>query len=171
MDPALPEAPSQRRSLRLREATANDSRRFWELNNAPSVRAASIHAEPMSWSAHRTWYAERLRDARSHLFMAACADRVIGIARVELERDGRDAVVSVALASEARGQGLGSQLIAATIAAAQRLRGVEQVVALIRPDNTPSQRAFARAGFQRASHVEIEGVLLERHILAPGRPS
>jgi hypothetical protein len=57
---------------------------------------------------------------------------------------------------------LGAAMIAAASAAAAEALGVSVVVALVRPENHASLRAFARAGFTPAGREAREGVALER---------
>ncbi|MEA2142954.1 MAG: Acetyltransferase domain, partial [Solirubrobacteraceae bacterium] len=56
------------------------------------------------------------------------------------------AEVSIALAPDLRGRGIGRVVLAMTSAAAAA-RGIRTIVASIRPENVASLRAFAAAGY------------------------
>jgi UDP-2,4-diacetamido-2,4,6-trideoxy-beta-L-altropyranose hydrolase len=72
----------------------------------------------------------------------------------------RAAVISLALAPEHRGRGLGRRVIELATAAAFERWDVERVLAHTRPENVASQRAFAAAGYTPAGETVHAGVAL-----------
>ena len=79
-----------------------------------------------------------------------------GMVRFECEADG-GAVVSVIVASSARGRGWGSKIIAAGTRRFAKATGCPFVRAYIKPDNRPSVAVFERAGYGPAEDVLIAG--------------
>jgi RimJ/RimL family protein N-acetyltransferase len=131
--------------LTLRPATSSDASLLRAWRNEPATRAASRNTAEVGEAEHRAWLARVLADPRRMLFVAERGGDPIGQVRLDAAGEGWE--ISVSLAPEARGAGLGSALIE---------RGVEQlraagregpVEAWVRADNAPSLRAFRRAGF------------------------
>ena len=57
----------------------------------------------------------------------------------------------------ARGRGLGAELITRGVERLMRKSRVQRVVALVRRENEPSQRAFEKAGFARDGECDVAG--------------
>ena len=152
-------SPGSFGSVRLRRAEAADCAFVWNVNNEPSVRAQSIRSAPIPFEEHAAWFARKLADANALLWVAE-APEAVGVVRCD--RAAAGAEISLALTPGARGRGLGAAMIAAASAAAAEALGVSVVVALVRPENQASLRAFARAGFSHAGRESREGVALER---------
>lgn len=146
----------------VRAATEEDCRFYWTVNNEPSTRAQSISSSPIPWETHERWYAQRLSDASTALYVAEAAGERVGVVRFDLAGD--DSTISVALAPEHRGKGLGREIIACGTRTALQSGTVTRVIALIRPDNAGSVRAFLAAGYVRAEQTRANGVELLRFV-------
>lgn len=132
-------------AVALRPVTSDDAPLIFDWRNDPTTRAVSRDTGELSWPDHAAWFARRVEKSGAPWWIGEADGRPIGFVR--LDPAGDDAMeVSIALAPEARGQGLGAPLLSAGLTAA-RERGVRQVTAVIRRDNTPSRRIFARCGF------------------------
>ncbi len=132
--------------IALRPATAADRDRVLAWANEPTTRAMSFAGEPIRPAAHGAWFAARLRDPDSRLYVVEDAAGVpLGLVR--FVRRGQRWELGISLAAAARGRGLGAAAIAAGL---ERLRaecGPVAVVARTRPENVAFRRAAARAGF------------------------
>ncbi len=137
--------------MRLRPATAEDARRIFEWANDPSTRAVSFSSEPIPWETHVAWFERRLADDACQLFLACDGEEPVG--QVRLDHDGARATISVSIAAEHRGRGLG----VAAIREAARVADVEAIDAFILEDNARSVAAFERAGFVFAERTTIQG--------------
>ncbi|MBI4238953.1 MAG: UDP-2,4-diacetamido-2,4,6-trideoxy-beta-L-altropyranose hydrolase [Deltaproteobacteria bacterium] len=145
----------QRAPLRLRRVRHGDDRRLWEWVNEPTTRAMSFSAEPIPWATHVAWLAARLHDPDCAFYLGVDTDdQPIGQWRVDRIHD--EGVVSVGLAPQARGCGMGSALIAAGTRHVAYVMGLRRFHAYIRPDNAASVAAFTKAGY-----VEIEPTQLK----------
>ena len=67
---------------------------------------------------------------------------------MRLDRDGRQAEVSIGLAPDVRGRGLGRRLVGEAVAAAPTVFVIDRLIARVKPENEPSLRAFRGAGFE-----------------------
>jgi len=130
--------------VRLREATAGDARLLFEWRNDPQTRAASHESAPVAWEDHIAWLERALAEPRRALYVAVDDRGALGTVRLDAGDDDH-ATISITIAPERRGEGLATPLIAAACA-----RAGGPVVALVKPENARSIRAFEQAGFRRA---------------------
>jgi UDP-2,4-diacetamido-2,4,6-trideoxy-beta-L-altropyranose hydrolase len=142
--------------VRLREAGPEDCRLVWQWANEPSVRAASFNPDPIPWEGHRDWFAGKLTDANCLFFIADGAGRG-PLGQVRCDLSGEQATISIALAPESRGRGLGPWVIREACARAFQTGRVRSVLALVRAENVPSRTAFLRAGFVEDGDTVVRG--------------
>ncbi|MEZ5182877.1 MAG: bifunctional UDP-2,4-diacetamido-2,4,6-trideoxy-beta-L-altropyranose hydrolase/GNAT family N-acetyltransferase [Acidimicrobiales bacterium] len=139
--------------LAMRPVGPGDVRTVHELNDDPAVRAVSWSSEPIPWADHERWFAARLADPRSHLYLGHAPDgSLVGLVRFQVEA--RVATIGVVAHASQRGRGWGAALIDAGV---RRLEadlgaggGIEPMVridALVKPGNEASSRAFLDADF------------------------
>ncbi|HET9626313.1 MAG TPA: pseudaminic acid biosynthesis-associated methylase [Kofleriaceae bacterium] len=126
----------------LRAATADDCEAIWRWNFAPDVRARSKRNEAVALADHAAWYQRRLAAAREPIWVITDGDAAVGVIRIDAIGDGL-ARMSIALAAEARGRGIGRAAIAAACRAWRR-----PVLAEIFADNRASRACFAACGFR-----------------------
>jgi UDP-2,4-diacetamido-2,4,6-trideoxy-beta-L-altropyranose hydrolase len=142
--------------LRLRAVIAEDCRLKWEWANDPTVRAMSFSSEPISWERHVAWFQTRLRDPHCHFWLATDeAQEPIGQVRFESKEDPRSALMSITLDAQHRGKNLGALLIWIASRKLFAETSIQRIEALVKMENTASQRAFVKAGFQKAGERTI----------------
>ena len=115
------------------------------VRNDPETRRQSLSGA-VSAERHLEWLETVLLSTRRLLFVGEAEGWPVGYVRLDLNAGTSEAEVSVAVAPEARGRGLGGKIIAAAIAEG-RERGIVCFTARIRPDNLASLSAFEEAGF------------------------
>ncbi len=151
----MPEAMSNR--VAVRPATPQDCRAVWEWRNEQATREASFNTRYIPYEEHKSWFAHKLTDPHSRIFMVANAQgRDAGYVRFDLVN--QEATISVSIDSNERRKGYGT---AAIKSAADLLLGTEpvhRVIAHIRRDNPASVAAFERAGFVLQGYTQFEGV-------------
>lgn len=148
----------------LRPVTAADRLTLWRWRNDPATRRASFDRRAIPLAEHTRWLERslQLRERRLGIVVAGGAD--VGTVRLDVE--GRSATVSIALAPEARGRGLGVAALRALAAEAFGPLGLATLRARVRPDNRASLAAFRRAGYAvRARKRQAVDLVLA----APGR--
>ena len=151
------EAPAE--PLAQRPARAGDARLLHRWRDDPAVRAASRLQEPVLYADHVSWLERALAAPDRTLLVIEHAGEPVGTVRFDRTSD--EAEISVTVAAEARGRGLGRRLIAEAcelqLAAWPRL---ERIVAAVRRENRRSAAAFERAGFRlMASDDEADPLL------------
>jgi UDP-2,4-diacetamido-2,4,6-trideoxy-beta-L-altropyranose hydrolase len=146
-------AALQERELKLRSVRESDCRLLFAWAEDPVARAASFHSAPISWEDHSRWFAERLRDPQSVIYIGEnAAGEPVGVVRFQIKGD--TAVLSVNVAPEFRGQGWGRELIAFSTRLLVRARPIRRIDAFVKPENQASIRLFEASGFRRAVGME-----------------
>jgi len=135
----------------LRPASAADAERVHAWANDPDTRAASFSSAAIPLADHLAWFARQLADPGHHLLIAELGPRAEAVAFVRLDaREGGPGpggcTISINVAPTARARGLGTATLVAASAYARGL-GFERILALIRPHNQGSRRAFEKAGY------------------------
>ena len=141
----------------LRPATAADVDRVYAWANDPLTRAVSFSSAEITYSEHVAWFTQQLERSDRNLLIAMSTEHpAAAIATIRIDRAAQPGVciISINLAPEARGRGLGTAALEAATASAAAL-GFSRIHALIRPDNQASIRAFTRAGYVQAESTEV----------------
>jgi N-acetylneuraminate synthase len=121
--------------------------------NDPVTLAVSYHHEPKQWAGFWPEFRDRYfpADAPGPMF-ALEGGRRVGFLRFAAAPDPDGARrcidLSINVAPEARGRGIGRAVLAAAEAHLRAL-GAEAIYAEVRVDNAASQRAFEAAGYRR----------------------
>jgi predicted dehydrogenase/L-amino acid N-acyltransferase YncA len=140
----------RRDELDLRPAGPHDLDRLLDWRNDPVVRAASRSSDEIPADHHAAWYAARLEDGSTRIFIIEHRGAPVGQVRVDrLERDRGE--IHIALSAEARNRRLASPALRLALGHGARPLGLRIVVANVRETNIASLRAFARAGFVERS--------------------
>lgn len=145
--------------LELRPARVEDSGALLAWRNDPDTRAASRTTEPTSLDEHERWLVDVLANDARYLLVAELGGTPVGQVRFDPLAD-ESWEISVGLATEHRGSGLGAALIEAGTAWLWENSGAVRVAAEIRERNDASLRAFERAGYRHAGSGETGFVRL-----------
>ena len=150
--PLIRTIPLRGAPIHLRRARAGDGPRLLGWRNDPEDRKASYRSGPVGEAEHREWLAEVLNDRRQLLYVAEVergdpGREPCGMVRLRLIT-GPTAEISLGIAREYRRHGLGGRILHMATLVAFSLEGAEHVLAAVKPDNTPSLKMFARAGYR-----------------------
>jgi RimJ/RimL family protein N-acetyltransferase len=133
--------------LNLRPATPGDEHRVLNWRNEASTRNASFSTEEISADEHHLWFVRKLEEPGCVLLIVEEAGRPIG--QVRLDRVGPDlGELSIGLAPEVRGRGLGREALRQAVLEAPRLLDVTNIRAVVKHGNDASLAAFRAAGFR-----------------------
>ena len=149
----------------LRRATRDDAALLRAWRNDDATRAMSLSTELVSEATHTTWLDATLSSEMRRLFVATAEGALVG--QVRLDDIGAGALeLSLTVAPEARGRGLGADLLLAAEDEARDL-GADILIARIKEANDRSVSVFKRAGYY--AFVSRGGVLqCERRLNAYG---
>jgi UDP-2,4-diacetamido-2,4,6-trideoxy-beta-L-altropyranose hydrolase len=144
--------------ISVRLATLADRSFLWRLTNDPTVRANSLHPEPVPFERHVAWWDAKLASGASRTWILEIDQEPVAQIRFDRNDSAEPNVaeISFSVAAEARGLGLGTLLLEMTGAEACRELGVQRLRGLIFPHNTRSVRAFEKAGYRLVAQQEAE---------------
>ena len=145
-------------TVALRPAGHDDCRRVWLWRNDEATRRASFDATPIPLERHERWFQATLQSPERRLYIVEAAGEAAGVVRLDLE--GERATVSINLAAEWRGRGVGPLALERLTEVAFATLGLNRLLASVKADNRASLAAFEKAGF--ASSVRGETVTLHR---------
>tara|TARA_B100000965_G_scaffold363853_2_gene347016 strand:+ start:56012 stop:57430 length:1419 start_codon:yes stop_codon:yes gene_type:complete len=130
--------------LSSRPATTADTDTVYRWQSAPGSRTYSRNPKVPGYEEHRAWMASRLMPQAGLFEIMTMGKAPVGMVRLDLESDAVGTYeVSILIAPEMRGQGIGR----AALAAARRLVPEGTFLATIHPDNAPSRKIFSAAGY------------------------
>ena len=133
--------------VRLRPAAPSDSARVFEWRNAPRVREMSLDNTEIAKPLHKRWFEQVLAASDQVLLIGEDDEGPAGVVRFDLSED--SATISIYLAQERFGQGLGSSLLrAAEHWLATSHPEILWVHAQVRAVNTASLRLFEQGGYR-----------------------
>lgn len=145
-------------AVSLRIATQQDCLLLWNWANDPAVRSASFSSEFISWPRHMQWFSEKLPNRSCRIFIAEILDGTpVGQVRLDFTQ-ANSATVNVTIAQKFRRMGYASTLIKEVVETAFQQLNLDELHALIKPENQASLRTFERAGFVKTG-VEHVGTL------------
>ncbi len=138
------------RIVALRQASFTDSAAMLAWQSAPGVRAYARNPEPPQSGEHERWLKAKLADPDCVFNIVLCGDEPVGILRFDrlAERDASE--VSILIAAERQGLGIGGK----ALELGKRLLPKERIVAAIHADNRASIRMFEAAGYRAAGGGE-----------------
>lgn len=121
----------------------------WEVlltwRNHVGIRRNSFSTDIISPDNHRSWLRGKLMESGSLFLMAEAHGRPLGQIRFD-SIDG-EIVVSVSVAPDQFGNGIGTRIISEGSEIARAKFPGMMIVAMVRPENVASARAFTKAGF------------------------
>lgn len=141
----------------IRSATLQDAIHLYLWRIHPSTRTMMRETGDIRWEDHLAWLKATLDNPDRYLFVGLCDGQPVGTARLDVE--GTEAEISVTVAPECRGAGVGSELIRVATQQVLDNQMVTKVMARIKPENVGSLRAFAKAGYVVVSESESEAIL------------
>ena len=137
--------------LSLRPATLDDARRLWNWRNDLDTRMNSVTQQKVPWESHLTWLNTSLRNPSRILLIAEERGVPVGTVRYDLRQKPSDWELSWTVAPEARGQGVGTRLVAEAL----RAHSGQRLWARIKSENRASIAIAEKVGLQ-FSHREEE---------------
>ncbi|MCG3770536.1 MAG: UDP-2,4-diacetamido-2,4,6-trideoxy-beta-L-altropyranose hydrolase [Nitrosomonadaceae bacterium] len=148
--------PTHANELRLRPACPDDVGLYFNWANDPEVRRQAIHSDPISWKGHQEWFANKLTDSRSRLFVLLAGALPVG--QIRFDWQGDEAQIDYSLDALVRARGWGAQLVSMGSALVQQSEPV-RIRAEVKVGNRSSRAIFLRLGFAQAESAQGEGYI------------
>jgi UDP-2,4-diacetamido-2,4,6-trideoxy-beta-L-altropyranose hydrolase len=151
--------PTEPQGLRLREAQPDDAGLFFGWANDPQVRRQSLNTQTIPWTAHRPWFAARIADERSRLFVLEARSLPVGQIRFDIEAG--EVRISYSLDAQFRGRGWARILVGLGMS---RMAALGRMVfrAELKKTNTASAAVFRRLGFLESPFADREDITVFR---------
>lgn len=131
----------------LRKATAEDKDLLYRWANDPTVRANAFSTASICYEDHQKWFAARMKDPDTILYILMVEDEPIGQIRLTLE--GEKALIDYSIAKEYRGKGYGKKMLALLETVIREFYPqIKCLVAQVKAGNDTSKNAFLRNDFQ-----------------------
>ena len=138
--------------ITLREAVLDDAGIMHCWRNDDRVRKQSFNQEKIPYQHHQRWLENALGDLNKMILIILYDGKPAGSVRYELESP--NATVSVQVAPDFHGRGIGSEALKrATEILKNKHPGIQKIIANIKLGNTASEKAFSKAGFQLSHSV------------------
>lgn len=146
--------------LRLRHATIDDCKMLLDWRNHPSVRAQSFNPAPIAFDGHKAWFEGKLKD-EACLLLIAEDETGAAVGQVRFDRDKRTAIVSVAVAPDMTGRGIGTAMMRLACVAMNKEWPGTCALAQVKTDNPASASMFRKAGFTEVETAENDQLRFE----------
>jgi ribosomal protein S18 acetylase RimI-like enzyme len=139
---------TDRRQLEVRQALPEDVMDILRWRNDPHACAMSRQCGSIDEAVHRSWYSQALNDPDRLLIIGVLMSQKVGIVRFDREQQALWEV-SITMAAEARGCGLGRRLLEMALECLYFAHAPAEVLAVAKLSNEPSLRLFQSLGFIR----------------------
>lgn len=130
--------------LKLRPANANDALTYFAWVNDPVVRSSAINSAPINMVTHLEWFARRLSDVNTHLYVLETGDLPVG--QIRFERHGEEVTIDYSLDVLVRGRGWANLLLKLGVDAFNSSHSAI-LSATVKSENIASAATFIRLGF------------------------
>lgn len=144
-------------TITLSAVESDDSDSLLAWRNDPAAIAASLDSRPVSQADHDRWFARVIADPLRAIYVArdSTSGERVGMCRFDSLPDQSSAVVSINVAPDWRGKGVGGLVLAAALSQFRDDHDkTHTLVAQVRRDNAASTRLFVTAGFVIDSIVD-----------------
>ncbi|UTW60654.1 UDP-2,4-diacetamido-2,4,6-trideoxy-beta-L-altropyranose hydrolase [bacterium SCSIO 12741] len=146
------------KSITLRQASEKDVDLFYQWANDPDTRQNSTQSEPIPYPTHVSWFASKIRDVNTRIYVFEHPGGPVGYLRLE-QREGHW-LISYAMDPEFRGKGLGKFLIGRGMTEFIEEKQDASLVfhAWVKKSNLASAVTFKNCNFDNLKEVNLEGV-------------
>lgn len=141
-------------NFKFKKANSKDRKDLFEWRNSETARKNSLNQDVISWSEHKEWFSNRVKDPNTTIYIVYLDELKIGSIRFEEKENFFR--ISIVLAPEHTGKGLSADIIKAGTELFLKGEKVKKpVIAEVKENNIASIKAFKRAGFKE-SHTIFE---------------
>jgi RimJ/RimL family protein N-acetyltransferase len=140
----------------LRSVEEADLKSIYEWRNHPKTREMSFNSAHITWEEHLSFWKKRLAADNSTAlsFIILAGKEPAGMARLDRREERWE--VSILLAPDEWGKGIGTKALAVLIKEAKS-RGIGKISARVKPGNPASKRIFEKNGFkEKYMYYELE---------------
>jgi len=149
----------------IRKAEKKDIYLIFHLSNDPVVRENSINSKEIQWKDHFDWFEKIIIDS-DYVFYVIFDNKGELIGQIKYEINNNIAVVSISITKNFRGKKLSVPLLKDTARTFfKEKENVNEIHAMIKPDNIPSIKSFQMANYRFEKNTLINSEVFSVHIL------
>lgn len=149
----------------VRKAEKKDINLIFDLSNDPLVRENSINSKKILWKDHSDWFEKKINDS-DYVFYVIFDDKGEFIGQIRYKINNNIAVVSISITKNFRGKKLSAPLLNKTARTLfKEKENVNEIHAMIRPDNIPSIESFIMAHYLFKKNTWINGGVFSVYVL------
>jgi RimJ/RimL family protein N-acetyltransferase len=134
--------------LEIRKVILADKETILEWRNNPEVYRFALNPTPVSRENHEAWFAKVLGNGDCFFYMGLVDGIKCGTVRYDLLAEKTEAEVSISLAPEFWGKGIGFELMKSAEEYLKRESKVRTIHATVLNENTGSLRLFQKSDFK-----------------------
>ncbi|MBO5483674.1 MAG: GNAT family N-acetyltransferase [Lachnospiraceae bacterium] len=138
-------------SLYLRCVTPADRELLYLWCNDPQCRANSLNPAMISYEEHCRWFSRKMSSEDCYIYIFMNGESAVGQVRLDLEEN--VGTISYSIAADYRGRGLGYQML--QMLEEVMPQRVETLHAVVKEENTASQRCFEKLGYQKEEDERV----------------
>lgn len=137
----------QNTSAYLRQVTEKDMDLLYEWANDVTVRANAFSTEQISYADHERWFASKLQDEDTKIYIYVCEEKPVGQIRIHMEGD--EATIDYSIDARYRRQGHGKQMLKQLEQIVQeQYPQIKSLLAQVKRENKASKSVFAAGGYE-----------------------
>lgn len=140
-------AETEQKEITFRVVRREDKDLLLQWRNDPLTWRYFLDARPVDPHEHARWFEKVLAGNGVRQYVVLRGERPVGQVRYDIQGD--QAIVSITIASESRGAGIGADALKKTGEEMFHSTTIERITALVRADNAPSVRVFSRSGYRK----------------------
>lgn len=149
----------------IRKATFEDAEQLWHWRNDPEVRSVSFDDQFIPLENHKNWLGRRLEDSETVIWIAENrAGAKVASLRFDLNTSNDLATISIVVDQAFRGRGVGRILIGSAINRLFCETNMQSVLAMIKPGNIASEKAFQASGFEKIEPAIVGGKMAIQYL-------
>ena len=141
--------PTEMAQTQLRPACEEDVVSYFNWANDLEVRRNAIHTETIPWATHKKWFAKKLSDPKSHLYVLEAAGLPVG--QIRFDQEGHEARIDYSLDTLVRGRRWGARLVSLGMQLVEKGKPI-RLRAEVKADNEASRSVFSSLGFTMAGN-------------------
>ena len=147
-------------NLTIRTATPDDSEMIFSWRNAESIRKFSSSSEKIHYTSHQIWFEKSLKNQDRIILIGSLNKTPFGVVRYDINSVENFAEISIFLAPDFLGKGLGPFLLQKADNWLQTKRKkLTEIHAIVLAENKASHNMFIREGY---THTQVKYI---RHLI------
>ena len=150
--------------MKIRLAERHDCKDLWKWRNEPRTIANSYSKSSVSYPQHLRWFTNIIKDPKSTIFIGYSTKAKVKVGMIRFDKKDHNVTeVSINMAAQFRGKGLGADLLGKAVAKISSSKVNHRLKARVIVTNNNSKKFFKKCGFFESS-IKNKTVYFSYHI-------